>query len=487
MSDPVLPPALLHPEMMVIGDSLAQGCRSLTVSRDLCAQSWGSRVAAAQGWRFSTPDLPRPVLFDLEDEVRRLGDFALLSTSGVQFGGIVTRLMANLRAWLANRPASTHVAFDNLGLSGAQPCDLYARTAATSQAEITRILPNNGAGQILLHRGEIGALHLAINGRYTLNPSQDARFAGFTPLDWVRARLPRRLFMQIGHNNGLYAIGSSASDKPFDAPNDNGDGFYASFERLGAELAALPADVGLIACLLLPRVGAVANLRPRSAVRDAKGYAESYEPVFATTGNTFTGARMAEIDAAIHAANDKIRATLTTAAEKRGNAGRLRFFDSFAMFGQYDFKNSLNPARRIPLDGGHAIDNDYVAGKLIWQVPFPPGTPPYRKELAGGGFQSIDGMHPTACGYAVLAHELMKGLGLKDPGLPTMLHQGFVDDNLLHDYPLKLDRLVQFFGLLRLTHQHGVRAPEPKQVIAEGEQDLHVQDAVSLIKELFNR
>ena len=486
MSNLNIPSELLHPEMMVIGDSLAQGCRSLTVRKDYCAQSWGARLAAAQGWRFATPDLPQPILFDLEDEIRRLGDLVLLSPTSVQFGGIIPRLMANLRGWLANRFSSAYTAFDNLGLSGAQPYDLYTRTAATSQAEITSILPHNGAQQILLHREQIGSLHLAINGRFTLNPSRDPRFADLTPLDWVRARMPKRLFVQIGHNNGLYAIGSSAADKPFDQANDNGDPFYDSFQRLAKELAALPAEVGSIVCLLLPKVGAVANLHPRSAVRNAHGYADTYEPFFSTSAATFTGVRLAEIDAAIHAANDKIHAILTAAAEAGGTAKRLRFFDSFSMFEKYDFKNSFDPHRRIPLDANRAIDNDYVTGKLVPQWPFPPGTPPYRKELAGGGFQSIDGMHPTACGYAVLAHELMSLLELGSNDLPALLERGFADDSLLHDFPLKLDALLKIFSLLKLSHQHGVQTATPKQVIAEGDQDLHAQDAVSLFKQVFN-
>jgi len=57
---------------MVIGDSLAQGCRSLSVKADYCAQSCGARIAAAQKWEFITPDFPREVLYDLEKEIRLL-------------------------------------------------------------------------------------------------------------------------------------------------------------------------------------------------------------------------------------------------------------------------------------------------------------------------------------------------------------------------------------------------------------------------------
>ena len=473
---------------MVIGDSLAQGCRSLTVRQEFCAQSWPAQLANAQGWTFRSPDLPQPVLFDLEEEVRRLGDLVLISPGNVEFGGVITRLMANLRGWLANRRTSRFAAFDNLGLSGAQPADLYTRSASTSQQEIERIIPHGGAEQILLHRGEIGALHLAINAHFTLNPSQDPAFSNLTPLDWVRARLPKRLFLQIGHNNGLYAIGSNATDKPFDQPNDNGDTFLASFQRIGAELAALPAEVERIVCVLLPKVGAVANLRPQDATRK-NGYAETYEPVLSTSRSVFTGTRLAEIDRAIDAMNGQIKSVLTAAALATGTEARLLFFDSFAMFERYDFKNSLDPAKRISLSTpvNAAIDNFYVTGRLVPQTPWPPGTPPWRKELARGGFQSVDGMHPSACGYAVLAHEMMTLLGLGNNDLGALLATAFADDALLHDFPMKLNALVDVLGLLRGSRQLGMEPVVPKPVIAEGDDNLHVLDAIGLFKQLLVR
>src|SRR3712207_1435363 len=101
-----------NPELMVIGDSLAQGCRSMTVSKALCDQSWPARVAQEQGWEFITPDFPRPVLFDLEEEVRRL-DTLTLSVEGFRFQGITDRIRANLDVWLTNSRESAFTCFDN--------------------------------------------------------------------------------------------------------------------------------------------------------------------------------------------------------------------------------------------------------------------------------------------------------------------------------------------------------------------------------------
>src|SRR5437667_10237331 len=107
-----------RPKLMVIGDSLAQGCRSLSVKADFCAQGWPARVAQAQGWEFVTPDFPREVLFDLEAEVRRLNTLTI-SVEQLRFEGFETRFRRNLGEWLQAGVESSSRCFDNLAVSGA--------------------------------------------------------------------------------------------------------------------------------------------------------------------------------------------------------------------------------------------------------------------------------------------------------------------------------------------------------------------------------
>lgn len=234
-----LPPEYLRPELMVIGDSLAQGCRSLSVQAAFCQQSWPARVARTQGWTFRAPDFPRPILFDLEQEIRLLGDVIQLAPAEIRFQGLVGRFLQNLQAWLANKKESAFLCFDNLGLSGAKPYDLYTRTAASSNAEIAKICPNGPATSSVPY-SDIGTLHLGINGRYVLNPSQNPAFENLTPLMWVQARQPKRLFIQIGHNNGLYAIGADADPQRLDFTQDNpnGDKFFDSFKTIAKAVAS---------------------------------------------------------------------------------------------------------------------------------------------------------------------------------------------------------------------------------------------------------
>src|SRR4051812_9076864 len=113
-----------NPELMIIGDSLAQGCRSLTVNASYCQQSWAARIAQEQGWEFLTPDFPRPILFDVEQEIRRLDPLSL-SVENFRLQNIGSRLRDNLQQWLNNSRESDLPCFDNLGLSGALIHDLY--------------------------------------------------------------------------------------------------------------------------------------------------------------------------------------------------------------------------------------------------------------------------------------------------------------------------------------------------------------------------
>jgi hypothetical protein len=479
-----IPPEYVHPELMIIGDSLAQGCRSLTVTADYSKQSWAARVANSQGWQFRTPDFPRPILFDLEQEIRLLGDLIQIAPSNIRFQGLIGRFLQNLRAWIANVRESKFVAFDNLGLSGAQPYDLYTRTATNSGIEIKEVCPA-GTATIKVNLSDIGKLHLAIDGRFVLNPSQDPAYADMTPIKWVEARLPKRLFVQIGHNNGLYSIGADADPAKlnFTQDNKNGDSFFDSYKIIARALAALPDEVESIVIVLLPKVGAVANLAPTDSARQ-NGYAANYAPVFSTSKTMLAGAVLNTTDQQIAAANAKIEQLFTDAATASNRVARVKFLNTFQLFDGIDYKNSSDNAKRISIDQGQMIDNNYVSGSLIPQLPFPPGRPPFKKVISHGGFESIDGMHPTGCGYAFFANKVMGLLGLPNNDLPKLLEQGFIDDALLHDFPLKLDLISSILRELRRSLRLGVVPVQPQQAIVEGGTEPHLIDLIQFAHQL---
>ena len=483
---PAIPPELMHPELMVIGDSLSQGCRSLSVTRPFCQQSWPARVAKCQGWNFLVPDFPRPILFDLEEEVRQLGDLVQISPKDIRFQGLLGRFFTNLRAWLANKVESKLTCFDNLGLAGCQPYDLYARTAATSNAEIQTLCPE-GSLVKALDLGNVGKLHLAINGRFVLNPSQASQFNGLTPLDWVEARQPKWVLFQCGHNNGFYAIGADAdpANLDFSKPNDNGDDFYGSFAKIAARLAALPEPTQVVV-LLLPKIGAVANLAPSDNSR-LNGYAPYYSAAFSTSKTTLTGPVLSDVDRSVMAANAKLRQIFTDAATAAQHPKRFLFVDTFELFNTIDYKNSLVTGDRIVVDSEETIDNYYLHGDLVFQRPFPPGTPLWKKILQQGGFQSIDGMHPTGCGYAYIAFRVVETMQLGGADLSKMLEQAYLDDSLLHDFPLKLDLLISVLAELRRLSRTGPAPVQPQSTLAEGGTAPHLIDIIEMAQKIFKR
>jgi hypothetical protein len=463
-----------NPELMIIGDSLAQGCRSLTVNQTFCAQSWAARLAQQQGWRFVTPDLPRPILFELEEEVRRL-DTLTLSVENFEFEGILDRLRDNLEAWLMNARESAFDCFDNLGLAGALIYDLYTRSAASSAVEVADLTPQGAATPLALD--QVGDVHLAINGRFTLNPSQDPAFNDLTPLEWVRARRPRRLLVQVGHNHGLYQIGSQAEDVSFTQPGGNGvhGDYWSQLQTLATALAGLPGDVGAIVVALLPKVGAVANLEPREASRE-NGYAPTYGPVLSLSTAILSGTRLAAIDAAINDANARIRQIVGDAAQAAGTAGRLNFLDTYALFDRLDFKNSLDPQRQVAVDAGLSLDNRYVAGRFhVW----PLNAAGWR--LSAGGLQSADGMHPSGGGYTMLATETMNLLGLGgDP--QALLQRAFSEDALLSHYPIELRAVTSLLQMARDLSRTNAFFPSGQTFLTEG---VHAGDILRAMHSVF--
>jgi hypothetical protein len=464
-----------RPKFMVIGDSLAQGCRSLSVKADYCAQSWGARVAAAQKWEFITPDFPREVLYDLEKEIRLL-DTLSLTLDKLTFSDAVSRIRANLRDWLDHPGGSQHLCFDNLGLTGATIFDLYTRTFANSAEYIRQVTSGPGGPNAAIRLETLGDLHISLNARFTLNPAQSADFANFTPLDWARQREPEILAVQIGHNHGLFSIGFSAEDKGITNGDPVHGGYFDQWQKLADGLAALPDTVQTILVTLLPKVGATGNLKPRGDER-VNGYAPFYEPVLSTHTTVLLGSRLGEIDQEIRQVNQKIQDIVTNAAKATGSEKRLVFLDTWDLLDKLDYKNSLQKTRRIQVDSGVTIDNRYLDG----QPQIALGAL-FKLKLIAGGFLSVDGMHPSGCGYAVFASEAMKLLGLQ-PNLADLLKTAFEQDALLNKYPGELDTLVKILAILRTLEHAGQFTHAPAGPLTDAS---NLADILRVMKTTFN-
>jgi hypothetical protein len=467
----IMPIPRLNPKLMAIGDSLPQGCRHLTVKASYCAQSWPARIAQLQGWDFAAPDHHDPVLFDLEEEIRRL-DPIFLSPANLAFVGLPGRIRANFARWQQQPGGSKFEAFDNLAVAGAKVHDLYSLTSARANDEVNKIIAS-GSDNILARTGD---LHLPINARFVLNPQQKPEFMDFSALDWVEKRQPETLLVHCGHNHGLFGFGFEARDQPSVTQGDHdGIDYFGQWKKVSERLAALPASVKNILVVLLPKVGAVAALHPTSNQR-VNGYAAFYAPRIIPTSRTLSGTRVAEVDSMIRDTNVRIEKVIRDSAKQAGTEMRLKFLDAYASLEALDFKNSLDTKRRLKLTGNQLIDNRYLDGK--------PNFPIFTGALIAGGYLSIDGMHASGVGYADVASHAMQALGLPHSATDRMklLRRAFDEDSLLSKYPLELDGLIQLIDLARTFINANHFIPTTTATLAD---DTHIAVSLPMLARAF--
>lgn len=455
-----------NPELMVVGDSLAQGVRSMSFRPDFAAQCVGARVAASQGWAFQVQKHPRPVLFDVEAEVRQLSLVGALFRRKL-IAGICDRINRNFETWmqeLVDSPTVRDVPpFDNLAVGGALIPDLltparvwrqFLRDNRQFRLNVDDVLDGNGLSVVT-------ELFKAINFAYVLNPANKPEWEERSALSWLRERQPKRVLVSIGHNEALWDVGFLAKDQ--EVTIDQLQGLDAVAEALSV------LDAEWVCWDLLPKVSAVANLDPVSTEWTDRGpgqpdnYCQRYQPVLSTGGSSLAGPRLQEIDRSIVTTNEAIQEKLRAVFTAAGHADRIRFFDDFAFFVEHDFKNqpdSEAPAsRRLRVEFPYQnrtqrIDNRYLCA-FYSEVP---GTKPQGKfipkvkQVVAGGIQSLDGMHPSAVGYVLKAAALtqQKDLGLKSIENPNaLLAQAFEDDSLTRDFPTIVNTVRSFLRALQ--------------------------------------
>jgi hypothetical protein len=459
----------LKPKLMAIGDSLPQGCRSLTVKASYCGQSWPARIAAEQGWAFVAPDHPWEVLFDLEREIRLL-DPVLFSPATLAMIGLPKRIKDNLQLWLGPTARSRSQSFDNVAIAGSEVHDLYSRTSASYGRDILELTEGDLQEQI----DNLANLHVAINGRYVLNPQQIPEFNDFSPLDWVEARQPETLLVQSGHNHGLFMLGFQGKPTNITAGDDpQGRDFFQQWEVVAKRIADLPDTVKRIVVVLLPKVGAVAALLPTSSAR-VDGYSEAYVPRLLPSSSKLAGNLVAKADREIQAVNERIREIFQKASAATNTENRLHFIDTFRKMDEIDYKNHLSPDMRIKLNDSMSIDNRYLDGALDFSSP-------QLSRLKAGGYLSVDGMHPSGVGYADLASKVMDELNLPHDR-DRLLQQAFQEDQLLSNYPLELDAITRYIDLLRpLNSANWFVAESPNRL----RDNTHLSQALKLLSKPF--
>jgi hypothetical protein len=462
--------ARLNPKLMVVGDSLPQGCRSLTVRASLCAQSWPARLAAAQGWNFVPPDHPWEVLFDLEQEIRRLNPI-LVAPSALSLVGLPDRILDNLKLWMGATPKSQHQSFDNLAIAGSEVHHMYSGSSKSFTAQVQAHLRQDLADQI----DNFSDLHVAINGRYVLNPQRVADFDDFSPLDWVEKREPEMLVVHSGHNHGLFKFGFLGKNVSITQGEHDGRNYFQQWQEVAERVASLPGTVKRVVVVLLPKVSAVAALLPVSDARE-DGYPEAYHIRLLPTSMRVERSVVVQADKQVSEVNGRIRDLFVEAANATNTAQRLVFVDTFQKFDEIDYKNRLDDAMRVRVNASQSIDNRYLDGQLDFAAP-------QGKRLKAGGYLSIDGMHPSGAGYADLACRVMAELNLSHDR-NAIMQQAFAEDRLLSNYPLELDAVLNYVDFLRpFNDANWFSAESPNRL----KDNTHFSQAIKQLARIFTR
>jgi hypothetical protein len=420
----------LNPELMAIGDSIFNGVRSLSLSADLAALSPIAQMAGGLKLKCTIPDYPRPVLVDLEEAFRGgLPDLLNLKATAVK----------NAEAWVKALPVwSKHAAFDNIAIAGAQYIDLFTTSAGAQRKLLPKALKDFKEAKGTSFYGKLFALYNAINTIFLLNPTGLPELEDLTPIDMVRLRKPKRLFINIGNNEGLFRIGVSGNYK------DDDKNLLRTIPSLATELAKYLVkecgEVERIYCNLLIRPRVLANLAPRTdnelyQTPAGGGYFKKYVGRL-TDQYEMTAKQMADFDSEVAKVN---AATIVNMKAVFGaQAGKLHFVNIFEVSDRFDAKH-WGSQYKVP-----------VSHK---GTPWRLSNYPFSSNLGGfrqGGLWGLDNMHPAAAGYALLAEEMRK-IVVTAEGIansePILVQKAFDRDTLLQDVPRNWDALMLAFSL----------------------------------------
>lgn len=443
----ILPPnhlalvGAMRPPVMAIGDSMFNGVRSLTIRDELAAISPVQQFVEATGLPFRRPVYPRAVLFDLEDLARR----GILSLFTLQ-----SDISKNAKAWLASKPKSKPIFFDNIACAGADWSDLFDRRGGDARAEAQASFAQMQASENL-DLGAAARLWFSLNDAFLLDPSAGSAFAEtaqLSQLEQVASRLPERLLVNIGANEGLFRFGmlGAYDSKDLDfATCPGAREIVRQAQRLGQFLAAhLRNDLKFVYFNTLIRPRAVPNLAPYqdadfldNAVRrklNGKYYSE-YSTKVALRAPV-TPKAMKAYDQVIKTANDE--AVKAIQAELAGTPVKLVPVDLFAGIEAYDSKH-YGDARAIEIR---------KAGKLVKRITnLPFASSPLKFQ---GGIAGLDNMHPSAIGYAAIANEMIKAYDAAEGTAtkPIDLAKTYYKDSLLRSPPKKWEALNSLISTL---------------------------------------
>ena len=482
-----LPTSLMRPPLMAIGDSLYNGMRSLTIDGGKTRLSPPALVARGLGiGAFRVPDLPRPVIVDLEGW---LDQFRTILGVPLAAARIREQIRDSIRFWAtgdANVPSPSGArVFDNIAFAGSTIQDMYELTADDADRRARDFAISALAADGL--RGltaDVGDLVILSNARFTLAPDpelSDANpFRRRTSLEIVAMREPERLLVSIGHNNGLIDIVLRAAP---DGTAHLATELALRYPEFIRQVCALPASVGAIYVNLLPAPSAVSSLMPvqprtRSMATPTElgWYYDKYETLVNYKYGTYKGERLYEIDKEILALNQWIVDQFRTA----DTLNRVHFVDVFRRMKAIDSKNNdRNPANIFSV-GAKTCTNECFEAH-----PFFPGGAGFKV----GGLQGLDGVHLTTLGNALIANWVLEEIAAAEGRSVTPLDLSAIgrEDTLIADPPNSWSWVLWAYRDITRATATGTSHTRPAVEVQGVEHTLGVGAAVSrrmaLIKE----
>jgi hypothetical protein len=459
--------------LVAVGDSLVQGSQSLATSH--VERSFPALIARCLGISpddFAVPDFSGAggLPFNLEELARRLARSCGPHIRGpewipaaVHIGRILDEVEEHWERGPGAHPAPD-VRYHNLGIWDYQVCDSYTTTPRGCDEGIRRDKPE------WLEPPAHGRLRIA---RRVLNPARLPARQGVTQLDVAKEIAARdggieHLVALVGANNCLRAVWDLEIRETGPTSPGPGTAFTLWSEAAFAEEYARFAD-GLAAVgahhVYVGTIPHVSGLPISSGVMasgvpfpPAGGYFDRYARVWidphrfdARRDPHLTGDEMRRIDERIDAFNGIVRGAALT----RG----FEVVDVAAIFDGLDyFKHHGAPPYPLPAPIGD-LDTRFLEideGGARTQ----------------GGLISLDGLHPTLCGYGLLAQAFVDAIAAHEPAIDDVDFGALrLEDRLVEDPPRTLcdvygmlETLERHFHLTRwltLEDDHGLRIKLP--------------------------
>lgn len=337
-------------------------------------------------------------------------------------------------------------------------------TPARTYGQILEHAPYvNGISDVSKTAAALNTVFYAQNASFILNPTGNDCLEDMTALDQVLLRKPKRLLVGVGSNSGLFTFlysGQRVDDICGDTKFSYGpevrewkryvsirqtsdDEFISDMGKMLDKLAIEGRGTGkndgikyvYVMGQLRPRV--IANLKPGpgqgnpgpgghyppNQVRPAPPGTDYYAHYLIDFGPAGTrpvrGTEVQKADLLNWEVNRKLRKMV----EERNvdpDGPHFVFVDLEPISNQYDFKHDPN-AKRVTITKEHlrGLKSDIKLDNRVLSFSYDTerledGTP-IGQRIQSGGLFSIDNLHPTVVGYALLAQSLLEAITKTEP------------------------------------------------------------------------